>query len=107
MGCEVCCGYAGGLPRNPQGCPCCSPEPEESETTCEGGIDGCWGCGMCEDSTCRVRRVIARAPRSEAGHRRRDRNGIRPGDEIIVERGFTFQRNGPRLRYYITERKAH
>lgn len=104
MGCEVCCGYAGGLRRNPSGCPCCSGGRE----TCEGAAAFCDGCSLCEETTGRTRRVIARAPRSEAGRKRRARNGIKPGDLIWVTRGFYFQKGGgPRLRYFTREARVN
>jgi hypothetical protein len=105
MGCEVCCGYAGGLPRNPSGCPCCGPEREEREEReeCSGYDDGCNGCEECERETAYSRTVIARAPRSQRGLARRNINGIRPGDTIRVTKGFTFQLGGPRGNYYMRE----
>jgi hypothetical protein len=102
MGCEVCCGYAGGLRPNPSGCPCCGPEREEREE-CRGGDDGCWGCDECERETYTSRTVVARAPRSERGVARRARNGIRPGDTIRVTKGFKYQLGGPRGDYYMQE----
>ena len=104
MGCEVCCGYAGGLPRNPSGCPCCGPERDYDEREeCRGGDDGCWGCEECERETGYTRTVVARAPRSQRGVARRNVNGIRPGDTIKVTKGFTFQLNGPRGNYFTRE----
>ena len=37
MGCEVCCGYAGGLRSNPSECPCCGPERDERYEGIDGG----------------------------------------------------------------------
>lgn len=47
-----------------------------------------------------VRIVIARAPRSEAGRARREKNGIKPGDKIRVVSGFSYVEGGPRTGYY-------
>ena len=49
MGCSVCCGYAGGLPPNPAGCPCCGPDYDEYEDRYEEEqepeYDECPRCG--------------------------------------------------------------
>jgi len=65
------------------------------------GPGECEGCDACTEVAKTTRVVAARAPRSEAGRKRRDRNGIRPGDKIKVTTGFHYQRDGgPRLGYF-------
>lgn len=71
---------------------------------CAGPEDQCDGCEFCSETVQTTKRVIARAPRTEKGRKRRERNGIKPGDTITVESGFHYQKNGPRLGYFRRER---
>ena len=58
-----------------------------------------------EKSTSATRTVVARAPRTEAGRARRARNGIRPGDKILVTSGFDYEVGGKRPRYLRSEKR--
>lgn len=75
------------------------------EEECAGAEDDCPGCDSCLEIVESNKYVIARAPRTEAGRKRRAANGIEPGDRICVTRGFEYQRGGgPRTRYFYGER---
>ncbi len=93
-------------------CLCDSPceayerEEQESDQQCRGPEDFCDGCGECTETASTSKVVVARAPRSEAGRKRRARNGIKPGDLIRVTLGFQFQVGGPRLGYFRRESRA-
>ena len=71
---------------------------------CRGPEDQCEGCDDCTEVVQSSKTVIARAPRTDAGRKRRAANGIEPGDRIRVTRVFDYQKNGgPRLGYFYQE----
>jgi hypothetical protein len=89
-------------------CRCVSPcetyeRDGRDDQYCRGPEDFCDGCPECTETVETSKVVTARAPRTEAGRKRRARNGIRPGDLIRVTRGFEYQTGGPRLGYFHKE----
>ena len=69
------------------------------------GDEGCdcaeveW-CDSCTDDTFTYKTVVARKPRTEEGRERRERNGIRPGDTILVRTGYMYKIGGPRIKFH-------
>jgi len=84
--------------------PCDAYYGSDESRECRGPEDLCEGCDDCIEVVQSSKTVVARAPRTEAGRKRRAANGIEPGDLIRVTRGFEYQKNGgPRLGYYYRE----
>lgn len=84
--------------------PCEAYERGYQHVECRGPEDDCPGCDECIEVVEDSKTVVARAPRSEAGRKRRAASGIEPGDRIRVTRGFEYQKGGgPRLGYYYRE----
>ena len=62
--------------------------------SCHGPADACVGCEMCTAETKVEKIVIARKARDH----------IKPGDRVLIIKGFTYQINGgPRLEYFTRE----
>ena len=65
------------------------PEP------CNGPADDCSGCERCMAEVCTRKIVTAR----------KARRNIKPGDRVLVLKGFVYQIGGPRLEYFKREHK--